>query len=226
MASLGSNVDSVKTTGTGHHQPKRLADMNRNQLIAYILSIQPTDDSDALKFLEYVPLLDRAYDLKMKLEGLQTDDDAVIKLPALDPRDHFNLKQAKILNQNYYQEVRKQRQRQLDKSGESGDNDNNRNDPIDDMGSNLNIQLGTATSRVTGSKRSFESYSEDARVDALLNLSKNINVNDENAVTNLERISKAIFGGNAKKKRRKGGSMVYLILLYISPLSSHHLTRV
>ena len=49
-------------------------------------------------------------------------------------------------------------------------------------------------------------------MDMLIKMGKDIDITDANAVKNFEKFSKALYGGNLKKKRRKGDSLVFLLL--------------
>ena len=194
---------SITTEGLGK-QSKPLDEMDREELVAYIIGIQPTEDTDALKYLEIGPLLDRALMYKMQLDGLHTDDPTIKQLPKLGVDDVLTLKKARDLNEEFRKSLRKSKNRLTMRNGGPQDKNNNNNN------NDINEDIGLEP--LAGRKRNFKDYSNDARMDMLIKMGKDIDITDANAVKNFEKFSKALYGGNLKKKRRKGDSLVFLLL--------------
>ena len=220
MASMSDDDGDAAVQSSGNIQGKPLDEMDREELVAYIGIIQPSEDMDALKYLEYEPLLEMAVSYKTKLDGLKTTNPNTIKLPALPVNEVLTMKQARQINSEYRQSVKRKNQQQLRKFGNT-DNSNNINNSNNGNNTDISNDSNNTNSNnlpLTGSKRSFKDFAEDARVDMLVNMSKSIDISDEKAVRNFERISKALYSGGKKKKRRRGDTLVYnKYVVYIYP---------
>ena len=189
---------------------KSLYEMGTDELVAYLVKIIPGEDSDALKLLLYQPLLERAIVQKTKLEGIQADNPNAKQLPPLLPGQKLTNDQAEAINKKFRKSLQEKHMNELkdmvstngnngNNNNNNGNNNNNNNDDDIDM-------MGPDLSKVTGKKRKFKNFALDAR-DTLIDLSKNLDLSDENVVKNFQKISNAIYGSR-KKKRRKGDSMV------------------
>ena len=201
---------------------KSLYEMSKDELVAYLVQISPGEDSDALKLLLYQPLLERAIVQQSKLDGIRADNPNATQLPPLLPGQSLTNEEAENINKRFRKELKEKHSQQLkdmtvadtrNDNSKNGNNDNNNNNNNNNNNGNNNNNnnddidmMGPDLSQLTGKKRKFKNFAMDAR-DTLIGLSKNLDLNNENAVKNFQKISAAIYG-NKKKRRRRGDSMV------------------
>ena len=198
-----ATTDSTVSTGDQPNGSKPLALLERPDLVAYVMGIQPSEDADALKYLEFQPLLERALVYQSQLDGLCTDDPSIKQLPPLADGKALTIKHAREINDEFKLSLSRQRQRANSGKGNDDNNNNNNNNRND-------VEM-----RGKSKKRNFKEFKNESVMDILVNISKDIDIKDQKAVENFERISKALQGGNIKKKRRKGDSLVFSFFIFI-----------
>ena len=197
-----ATTDSTVSTGDQPNGSKPLALLDRPDLVAYVMGIQPSEDADALKYLEFQPLLERALVYQSQLDGLRTDDPSIKQLPPLADGKALTIKHAREINDEFKLSLSRQRQRANSGKGNDDNNNNNNNNRND-------VEM-----RGKSKKRNFKEFKNESVMDILVNISKDIDIKDQKAVENFERISKALQGGNIKKKRRKGDSLVFSFSIF------------
>ena len=196
--------------------------MSPTQLVAYIIKVQPGEDPDIVKLLEYGPLFDFASRYKQKYETYRSSAmDDPDKLPLINDDDKLTKDIVQRENVEYYKKFHLQQKANKEKlasRAEIEDEDvEDEDSDIDIINKNKKLNDNNNNNNESKDKESDDDYQKRLRLARKRSLEEmyqrsgignmykdlNIDLNDNEAVERMIRLNESFYGLDKKRRRKE-----------------------